>query len=125
MATRNHLSPVRGYGSMAIAGCRFTPGASTAAIVTSESWGIASIVRTNTGVYTITLRGKPKGFLVVAVGQDNGTTHYHQVRCDSQSDSAGTAVITIKSVAVADVASGMAATDTIDDVVVTFYERGE
>lgn len=125
MATRNFTAPAQAHGPGVFAACRFVPGASTAAIVTQESWGVSSIVRDSAGTYTITLRGKPKGFIAVPSHTENDTTHFHFVRVESQSDSAGTVTISHKSVAFASVASGPTASDTVDALTVLFYERAE
>lgn len=125
MATRNILAPTRAYGPMAIAACRFVPGASTAAIVTQESWGVRSITRDSAGVYTIALLGKPRGFVALVGHTENDTTHYHVVRVESQSDSASTVTLSHKSVAFASVASGPTASDTVDAISVVVFERTE
>lgn len=125
MAVRNHLSLVKGYGSQAIAGIRFVPGASTAAISTLESWGIKSLVRDSTGVYTATLLGRPKGFIALVGYTENDTTTYHFVRVESQSDSAYTVTVSHKSVAFASVATGPAASDTVDAISIVVLERAE
>jgi hypothetical protein len=125
MAVRSHLAPARAYGSVAVAACRFVPGASTAAIVTQESWGVRSITRDSTGVYTIALLGKPKGVVAVAGFTEDDITTYHFVRVESQSDAASTVTISHKSVAFASVATGPAASDTVDSISVVFFERSE
>lgn len=125
MAVRNFLSPTRAYGSIAIAAARFVPGASTAAIVTQESWGIRSITRDSTGVYTLALLGKPKGFVAQVGFTENDATHFHFVRVESQSDSAGTVTLSHQSVAFASVASGPAVSDTVDAISVVIFERTE
>lgn len=124
MAIRDILAPVRAHGGEpAFAGCRFVPGASTAAIVKQESWGVQSITRDSTGVYTIKLLGAPKGFIATVGFTENDTTTYHFVRVESQSDSAKTVTISHKSVVFASVASGPAVSDTVDAITVLFYER--
>jgi hypothetical protein len=125
MASRNYLSPTRSYGAVAIAAGRFVPGASTAAIVTNESWGVNSIVRDGTGLYTVSLKGKPRGFVVLVSETENDTTTYHFVRVESQSDSAATFQISHKSVAFASVATGPAASDTVDGINFVVFERTE
>jgi hypothetical protein len=108
-----------------MAACRFVPGASTAAIVTQEQWGIKSITRDSTGVYTIAIFGKVKGMVAVAVAQSNDVTAYNFVRVESQSDSAGTVTISHKAVAYASVATGPSVSDTVDGICVMIYGRGE
>lgn len=127
MATRRFVGPtgLKGIPNSLLAACRFTPGASTAAIVTSESWAIKSITRDSTGVYTIAIAGKVKGMIALCEGQENDTTTYHFCRVESQSDSAGTVTISHKSVAFASVATGPAASDTIDSICVYIYGRAE
>ena len=125
MATRNFLSPTRAYGSIAVAAVRFVPAATTAAIVVQEGWGIRSITRDSTGVYTIALLGKPKGVVALTDFVENDATTYHFVRVESQSDSANTVTISHKSVVFANVATGPAASDTVDAISVVFYERSE
>ncbi len=104
---------------------RFTPGASQAAIVVQESWGVTSITRDGAGLYTIKLQGKVKGMCAVAVGQENDTTNYHWVRVESQSDTAGTVTISHKTQVFASVASAPTASDTIDGIVVYIYGRAD
>jgi hypothetical protein len=123
MAVRRHLNTQGLIPNSCIAACRFTPAASTAAIVTSEKWGIDTITRDSTGVYTIKLFGKVKGMIALAVGQENDTTTYHDVRVESQSDTAGTVTISHKSVLFASVATGPAVSDTIDSICVFIYGR--
>lgn len=124
MATRNIPAPAKAFGGEpCFAACRFVPGASTAAIVLQESWGIQSIVRNSAGNYTITLLGRPKGFVCVVGYHEDDTTTYHFVRVESQSDSARTVTISHKSVAFASVASGPAASDTVDAITLQFHER--
>ncbi len=106
-----------------LAACRFTPGASQAAIVVSEQWGIASITRTGAGAYDIKLQGKVKGLCAVAVGQENDTTNYHWVRVESQNDATATVSISHKTQVFASVASAPTASDTIDAIVVLIYGR--
>ncbi len=121
LGTGSNLKTVAGP----LAAARFTPGASTAAIVTSESWGIQSITRDSAGVYTLKVQGKVKGMCAVAVGQENDTTNYHWVRVESQSDTAGTVTISHKTQAFASVASAPTASDTIDSIVVYIYGRSD
>lgn len=125
MAVRNHLSLVKGYGAVALAGVRFVPGASTAAISVQESWGIKSLVRDSTGVYTITLLGRPKGFIALVGHTENDATTYHFVRVESQSDSAYTVTVSHKSVLFANVATGPAASDAVDSISIVVLERAE
>lgn len=126
MALRRHLGPsLKGVPGGAIAAVRFTPGASQAAVTVAEQWGVKSVTRDNTGLYTIAIFGKAKGLVAVATGQENDATTFHFVRVESQSDSAGTVTISHKSVAYASIASGPTLSDTIDAVVVYIYARGE
>ncbi len=125
MAVRKFLSAELVKGAGPIAACRFTPGASQAAIVVSEQWGVTSITRDNTGLYTIAIAGKPKGVCAVVAVQENDATHWHVGRVESQSDSAGTVTISHKSVAYASVASGPSLSDTVDGLVVLIYGRAE
>ncbi len=120
MADRRHPAPARAYGPGCFAAIRFVPGATP---TIQERWGIASLTRDNTGLYTIALQGKPKGFIAIPSHTENDTTHFHFVRVESQSDSAGTVTISHKSVAFASVASGPAASDTVDAITCLFYSR--
>lgn len=120
MADRRHTSVCRAYGPGCFAAIRFVPGATP---TIQERWGIASLTRLGAGSYQIDLLGKPKGFIAVPAHTENDTTHYHFVRVESQSDSAGTVTISHKSVAFADVATGPAASDTVDALTVLFYCR--
>ena len=122
MAVRNHLSPSRAYGSAVLAAIRFVPGASP---TIEEQWGIRSLVRNGAGDYTVSLLGKPKGFVALASYVENDTTLYHVVRVDSRSDVTNSVQVTHKSVAFASVATGPALSDTVDAITVVFLERSE
>ncbi len=123
MAVRRNL----GFAMKGVSGCiaavRFTPGASQAAIVVQESWGVQSITRTGAGAYDIKLLGKFRGLCAIAVGQENDTTNYHWVRVENQTDSTSTVSISHKTQAFASVASAPTASDTIDNIVVYVYAR--
>jgi hypothetical protein len=126
MAKRNIVTAnVKGFGAPVLAAVRFVPAASQGAVVIEEQWGVSSVTRDNTGVYTISLVGKPRGFVALPTFTENDTTTFHFVRVESQSDSAGTVTISHKSVAFASVASGPSASDTVDAITVVFYARGE
>ncbi len=127
MAKRLHLGT--GSNCKAVAGIqaavRFTPGASQAAIVVQEQWGVQSITRVSTGLYDIKLQGKVKGMCAYACGQEDDTTNWHVVRVESQTDSTATVRVSHKSVVYASVASGPSFSDTIDAIVVYVYGRAD
>ncbi len=121
LGTGSNLKTVAGP----LAAVRFTPGASQAAIVVQEQWGVASITRAGAGLYDIKLQGKVKGMCAIAVGQEDDTTNYHWVRVESQTDSTATVRISHKTQAFASVASAPTASDTIDAIVVYVYGRAD
>lgn len=122
MATRNHLGLLKGAPGAFLAGIRFIPGASPTIL---EQWGVKSLTRNGAGSYTVALANKPKGMIAKADGQENDTTTFHFTRVESQSDAAGTVTVSHKSVAFASVASGPTASDTVDEITVLIYARGE
>ncbi|HEY3499247.1 MAG TPA: hypothetical protein VGK73_31375 [Polyangiaceae bacterium] len=94
----------------------------------TESEGISSVRQTAAGTFTVTFVARPKAIIPVSVNViENDTTTYHFARCESTaiSSTAGTAVVTHKSVAYASVASGPALSDTVDEMVVIFILRME
>lgn len=123
MAVRKNLGPTVLGVVGPLAAARFVPGASTAAISTLEKWGIDTITRDSTGVYTLKVVGKVKGMVAVVGYTENDTTTFHFVRVESQSDSAGTVTLSHKSVAFASIASGPTASDTVDAITVLIYGR--
>lgn len=126
MAKRNIVtSNVKGYGAPVFAAVRFVPGASQGAIVIQEQWGVSSVTRDNTGIYTIALKDKPRGFVAKPGFTENDTTNFHEVQITSQSDSAATATVRHRTCAYTDIATGPATSDTVDAITVLFYERGE
>ena len=94
----------------------------------TESEGIASVRQTAAGTFTVTFLATPKAIIPVSVAIiENDTTHFHFARVESTaiSSTAGTAVVTHKSVAYASVASGPALSDTVDEICVAFILRLE
>lgn len=96
--------------------CRFTPSGSTLQTLV-EDYGVASVSRSNAGIWTVQLRDtKILDLVVLPDYVENDTTHYHYPRADSYDLTAGTFVLTHKAVAFASVASGPSASDTVDQM---------
>ena len=116
---------LRCYGpDTAVAYVRWTPSGSATQTVT-ESAGVASVTRSNAGVYSINFSEKPKAIIPVSAEVvENDTTHYHVARVESTSVGASpAAAVTHKSVAFASVASGPAGSDTVDELCFVFLLR--
>jgi hypothetical protein len=94
---------------------RWTPSGSTTQTLT-EAQGVATVTRTSAGLYVINLGKKYKSVLPVVGYIENDTTNYHFARCESSSASAGTITVGHTTVAFASVASGPAASDTVDEL---------
>jgi len=90
----------------------------------TEAMGVSSVRQTAAGTFTINFAVKPKAIIPLsAEAIDNGTTVYNFTRVESTSASAGTAAVTHKSVAFANVASGPSASDTVDELCFAFLLR--
>ncbi len=129
MISNNGTAPVRGYGpSPVLAYAVFTPANINTAQTLTEAFGITQIIRTSNGVagiWTVTLAQPVAAgtrYVVMVNGVENDTTLFHFVRCESQA--AGSFVISHKSVAYASVASGPAATDTVDAIHIMVLQAG-
>lgn len=118
------LSPIKGYGfGNLIAAVRFVPGATP---TIQESWGVKTVARNGgAGLYRITLADRPPGLVALAGYSENDTTLFHFVRVEAFSAANGTVDISHKSVAFASIASGPTASDTVDDLTVFVYSRGQ
>lgn len=118
------VTPVKGFGyGNLLAAVRFVPGATP---TIQEAWGVKSVARNGgAGLYRITLADKAPGFVVKVDYNENDTTLYHVVRCETFSVTNGTVDISHKSVAFADVATGPTASDSIDAITVFVYARGQ
>lgn len=118
------VTPVKGFGyGNLLAAVRFVPGATP---TIQEAWGVKSVARNGgAGLYRITLADKAPGFTVFTTYTENDTTLYHVVRTEAFSVANGTVDISHKSVAFASVASGPTASDTVDDITVLVYARGQ
>jgi hypothetical protein len=114
---------IKGYGSGAVLGAvRFVPGATP---TIQHRFGVKSVARNGgAGLYRITLTGKHQGFIAVVSYNENDTTLYHFVRVEAIDESASTIDISHKSCAFANVATGPAASDTVDSITVVFYAVG-
>jgi hypothetical protein len=124
MATEYGIGRVGGYGhGNLIAACRFVPGATP---TVSESWGVRTVARNGgAGLYRITLADKHPGFVALVQEVENDTTLYHVLRVETYSVANSTIDISHKSVAFADVATGPAASDSVDEIIVLVYARGQ
>lgn len=115
-----------GYGSL-VAWARFVPSGSTLQTINNatgaDSFGIKSITRNSAGNWTVALQDRPPNFIVLTREIEDDTTTYHFVRLESLSLTAGTFVVTHKSVAFASVASGPAASDTVDGIQIFVFAR--
>lgn len=121
MATRNQLATIQSYGRAALAHIRFTPGATP---VILEGWGIKTLTHNNTGDYTVTVLGTPKALAAIPGFIEDDTTHWHEVQVTAISDSARTVRVRHRSVAYASFGAPTAS-DTVDALTLTIYERCE
>lgn len=114
---------VEAWGPQArIAYARWAPSSADTQTLT-EAQGITSITRSGAGAYTVNLREACKALVAIVTVVENNTTHYHFARVESSSASAGTVALSHKSVAVASVASGPSASDTVDELQVLVIQR--
>lgn len=106
-----------------IARVRWAP--SNAATQTlTEAAGVVSVTRSGAGAYTINLMDtKLKDLECVIQVIENDTTHYHVARVESLSLTAGTVTVSHKSVVFADVATGPAGSDTVDQLQAVIFYR--
>lgn len=123
MAIGQFAGGIKGYGFGAVlAAVRFVPGATP---TVHHKLGVQSVARNGgVGLYRVTLTEKHRGFVVACSYQDNGTTLYNFVRVESIDESASTIDISHKSCAFADVATGPAASDSVDAIEVVVYAVG-
>lgn len=103
---------------------RFTPNGSTGLQTITEGQGITAVNCTAAGLFTLTFAKKSQAIIPVSAQViENDTTTYHFARVESTSASAGTAAVSHKSVAFADVATGPTASDTVDGLAFAFLTR--
>jgi len=125
MAIENQaVGNVRGFGyGNCIAAVRFVPGATP---TVQEGWGVRTVARNGgAGLYRITLADKYPGFIVLVTANTTNTTLYNFTRVEAFSVANSTIDISHKSVAFASVASGPAASDSVDSITVYIYSRGQ
>lgn len=109
-----------------IAWATFAPANTASAQTLVEAFGITQIIRTSgaqAGRWTCTLKDKHPAFDVFVQETEDDTTLYHFLRCESKSESAGTFVVSHRSVAFASVASGPTLSDTCDLIKVFVFAR--
>ncbi len=92
-------------------------------LVQGQAQGVQTITRSGAGQYQLVLKDKCKDMVAVVGYVENDTTLFHFVRVESQDAAAGTVNISHKSVAFAGIASGPAATDTVDQISVIVIQR--
>ena len=103
---------------------RWAPSSSDAQTIT-DAQGISGVARTSIGLYVISFTSKPD--IIIPLGAsyvDNGTTLWVEVRNQTTSATAGTATVTLKTVAYASVASGPSLSDTLDELCFSFLLVG-
>ena len=107
-----------------IAYARWAPSSADTQTLT-DAQGITSISRTSIGLYVVNFANKPAIIIPESVCFiDNGTTLWVDAHVVSTDAAAGTATVTLKTVAFASVASGPSASDTIDELCVKFLLVG-
>jgi hypothetical protein len=88
----------------------------------NDATNVVAAVLNVAGAYRLNLRQKG-GYLFPLVGYvENNTTHYHFVDVVAMDPTVGTVDVRHRSVAVASVASGPAASDTIDELVALVFQ---
>ena len=113
-------SPVKA----SLACVRWAPTSDAAQTIT-DAEGVVSIARTSIGLYVITFNRIPTAIIPLgATYVDNGTTLWVEARVQTTSASAGTATVTLKTVAYASVASGPSLSDTLDELAFSFILLG-
>jgi len=98
-----------------VAYVRWAPSSSSTQTLT-EARGITSVTRSGAGAYTVNVARKCRNLVALIQVVENNTTHYHFARIESTSAAAGTVAVSHKSVAFADVATGPAGSDTVDEL---------
>ena len=107
-----------------IAFVRWAPTSDDVQTIT-DAQGVVSVARTSIGLYVITFDDIPSVIVPLGAGYvDNGTTLWVESRVQTTSASAGTATVTLKTVAYASVASGPSLSDTLDELCFSFILMG-
>lgn len=103
---------------------RWAPSASATQTIT-DAQGVSGVARTSIGLYVISFASKAN--IIIPLGAtyvDDGTTLWVEARVQSTSVTAGTATVTLKTVAYASVASGPSLSDTLDELCFSFLLVG-
>ncbi len=105
-----------------IAYARWAPSGSAAQTLT-EAHGVRSVARSGAGAWTITLAGACEAMVALIAYVENDTTKYHFAEITATDAAAGTITARHRDVAYASVASGPAASDTVDQIEVLVLRR--